>query len=86
MFQPGDIDCTEMEFWFSKKFDNYSLLQVVRVQNFRVSGVYKPKAKKTRSVDLGHSMGSPPGGEVDWECMIKANKTTSPSWHRKYGQ
>ncbi len=54
-----------MEFWFSKKFDNYSLLQAVGAQDFRVSGVYKLKAKKTYPVDLGHSTGSRPGGEVD---------------------
>ncbi len=65
MFQPGDMDCTEMEFQFSKKFDNYSLLQVVGAQDFRVLGVYKPKAKKTCPVDLGHLTGSRPGGEVD---------------------
>ncbi len=75
-----------MEFWFSKKFDNYSLLQAVGAQDFRVSGVYKLKAKKTHPVDLRHSTGSRPGAEVDWECTIKANETTSPSWHGKYSQ
>ncbi len=59
------MDHTEIEFWFSKKFDNYSLLQAVRAQDFRVSGVYKLKLKKMHPVDLGHSTGSRPGGEVD---------------------
>ncbi len=86
MFQPSDTDRTEMEFHFSKKFDGYLLFQLVRVQDFRVLGVYKPKAKKMHPVDLRYSTGSRPGGEVDWEYIIKANETPSPSWHGKYGQ
>ncbi len=58
MFQLGNMNYTEVEFQFSKKFDSYTLFQLVRTQDFRVSGVYKPKAKKTCPVDLGHSMGS----------------------------
>ncbi len=65
MFQPSDIDSMETEFHFSRKFDGYSLFQLVRVQDFRVSGVYKPKVKKTCPVDLRHSTGSRPGREVD---------------------
>ncbi len=48
----------EIEFYFSKKFDGYSLFQSVRVQDFRVLEVYKPKVKKTCPVDLRHSIGS----------------------------
>ncbi len=86
MFQPGNIDYMEMEFQFSKKFDGYSLFQSVETQDFRVLGVYKLKVKKTYLVDLGHSMGSQLGREVDWEYTIKANETTSLSWYGKYSQ
>ncbi len=58
MFQPSDTDRIEIEFCFSKKFDGYSLFQSVRVQDFRVSGVYKLKVKKTHPVDRRHSTGS----------------------------
>ncbi len=58
MFQLSDMDHTEIEFHFSKKFDGYLLFQLVRVQDFRVSGVYKLKVKKIYPVDLGHSTGS----------------------------
>ncbi len=54
MFQLGNIDYMELEFQFSKKFDNYSLLQSVRVLDFRVLEVYKLKVKKTHPVDLRH--------------------------------
>ncbi len=59
------MDHTEIEFHFSKKFDGYSLFQSVGVQDFRVSGVYKPKVKKICPVDLRHSIGSRLGREVD---------------------
>ncbi len=52
------MDYTEIEFYFSKKFDSYSLCRSVRAYNFRVLGIYKLKVKKTHLVDLGHSMGS----------------------------
>ncbi len=65
MFQPSDTDYIETEFHFSKKFDGYSLFQSVRVQDFRVLEVYKPKAKKMYLVDLRHSIGSRLDREVD---------------------
>ncbi len=58
MFLLGDIDHTEMEFQFSKKFNSYSLFQSVRTQDFRVLRVYKLKAEKIHLVDLRHSMES----------------------------
>ncbi len=58
MFQLSDMDHMEMEFHFSKKFNGYSLFQLVRVQDFRVLRVYKLKAKKTYLVNLGHSIES----------------------------